>query len=209
MKKIMTRKIMSCNKVYTICYNALDVFNSKKEAKEFYSSCYYMSEGAEHERYASILVNLNFSNIGKDNSSTYCSKINIKNFTGDDDFIKITLNNKLSIEDTIKYYEETIEPILEVSNEYEINFNNKIPFEDFGADSENYNMHSFSNYYKDILKKYDIKVDNIYTKEKSDGKYELIINDKIIDIKAWDNLNSVIDNMDTFLDSYKGEQLEI
>lgn len=32
---------MNCNKVYTVCYDTLDVFDKKREAKDFYSDCYY------------------------------------------------------------------------------------------------------------------------------------------------------------------------
>lgn len=80
------------NKVYTVCYDRLDVFNNKSEAKDFYSDCYYMSEGAEHERYASILVDLNFSNIGKDNVSTYCREISVKQ---EDKILNIRLDKAL------------------------------------------------------------------------------------------------------------------
>ena len=53
---IMVKNMRYNNKIYTVCYDTLDVFNTKEEAKKFYSECYYMSEGAEQERYASILI---------------------------------------------------------------------------------------------------------------------------------------------------------
>lgn len=58
---------MKFDKIYTVCYDTLDVFNTKEEARKFYSDCYYNSEGAEHERYANILIDLNFCDIGKYN----------------------------------------------------------------------------------------------------------------------------------------------
>ena len=190
---------MNYNNIYTVCYNSLDVFFSKEEAKQFYNECYYMSEGAERERYASILVNLNFSNVGKDNVSTYCSEINIKNNKNNQEFVKIKLNNHLSIENTIKFYEEKIQPILEVSNGYGIDFNDKIPFEYFGDDSESFNLQSFSDYYKEILEKFNLKVESIKTESKSDGKYIITINEEEFDIDAWDNLSEVLDNVDSML----------
>ena len=69
---------MKSKKIYTICYDTLDVFNSKKEASNFYRTCYYMSEGSEHERYASILIDLQENNIGMDNVSDSCNKISVK-----------------------------------------------------------------------------------------------------------------------------------
>jgi len=186
------------DKIYTVCYDTLDVFNSKEEAKKFYSECYYMSEGAEHERYASILVDLNFSNLGKDNVSKYCNEISIKQ-NNSDKLLKIKLNDSLSIEDTIKFYEEKVLPILEVSDDYGVDFTNRTPFEDFGSDVESYTNASFSDYYKELLEKFDVKVDSIQTYPHSDGKYTLIIDDEEFDITAWDDIEGIIDNVDTII----------
>ena len=64
--------------IYTISDNSLDVFKTKQEANKFYSTCYRCSKGTEQERYASVLNELKFSNVGKDNASKTCNKINIK-----------------------------------------------------------------------------------------------------------------------------------
>ncbi len=192
------------NKVYTVCYDRLDVFNNKSEAKDFYSDCYYMSEGAEHERYASILVDLNFSNIGKDNVSTYCREISVKQ---EDKILNIRLDKALSIEDTINFYEEKVQAILEVSDDYGIDFNRMVPFDEFGSDEESDYMSSFSKYYQELFKKFNISVDNISTEEISDGKYNLVVDDTELTIKAGDKIESVIDNIDTMLEISKKKDL--
>lgn len=200
--------IMKYNdKIYTVCYDTLDVFNTKEEAKKFYGECYYMSEGAEHERYASILVDLNFSNLGKDNVSKYCNEISIKQ-NDSDKFIKLKLNDSLSIEDTINFYEEKVSPILEVSEDYGINFNIRTPFEDFGSDVESYTNTSFSDYYKELLERFDLKADNIQTESRSDGKYTLTIDGEEFDIVAWDGLSEVIDNVDSMLEVLNKNKIE-
>ena len=210
---IIMVKIMKYNdKIYTVCYDTLDVFNTKEEAKKFYSECYYMSEGAEHERYASILVDLNFSNLGKDHVSTDCREISIKMNSNENEFLKINLNKYLSIEDTIKYYKEKIAPILKVSDNYGANVFIKTPFEDFGSDSESYTNISFSDYYKELLEKFDLKVNNIQTESRADGKYTMTIDGEEFDIVAWDNLSGVIDNVDSMLealDKNKESEMEI
>ena len=192
------------NKVYTVCYDRLDVFNNKSEAKDFYSDCYYMSEGAEHERYASILVDLNFSNIGRDNVSTYCREISVKQ---EDKILNIRLDKALSIEDTINFYEEKVQAILEVSDDYGIDFNIMVPFDEFGSDEESDYMSSFSKYYQELFKKFNISVDNISTEEISDGKYNLVVDDTELTIKAGDKIESVIDNIDTMLEISKKKDL--
>lgn len=192
------------NKVYTVCYDRLDVFNNKSEAKDFYSDCYYMSEGAEHERYASILVDLNFSNIGRDNVSTYCREISVKQ---EDKILNIKLDKALSIEDAINFYEKKVQPILEVSDDYGIDFNRMVPFDEFGSDEESDYMSSFSKYYQELFKKFNISVDNISTKEISDGKYNLVVDDTELTIKAGDKIESVIDNVDTMLEISKKKDL--
>lgn len=70
--------------VYTICYNTLDVWENKQDAIEFYTECFYNSEGCEHERYANILADLHFVNIGRDRVDNIVWKIRfmIKNKLG-------------------------------------------------------------------------------------------------------------------------------
>ena len=67
-------------------------------------------------------------------------------------------------------------------------------------------MCSFSKYYNEILKKLNYNFD-IKTNEVSDGKYELIINDEyLLDIKAWDSIRDVLDNVETILELEKEKQ---
>lgn len=192
--------------VYTICYDSLSVFKSKEDAKKFYSECYQMSEGAEHERYASILVDLNFSNVGKDNVSSDCRDIRIE--MDEDEFLIIELDEDLSSDEAIKYYEEKIQPILDVSDDYGVDFNRIVPFDDFGSDEEMDYMSSFSKYYKELFEKFDIEVDSIYTEEISDGKYNLIVNDLELRLRASDKIESIIDNVETMIEISKNKDID-
>lgn len=198
---------MSYSDVYTVSYNCLDVFKTKREAQKFYTTCYHCSEGAEQQRYASILVNLNFSNLGKDNVSKNCDEIHIKLQGNKDKFITIKLDDYLSIDNTIKYYEENIKPILDISEAYNIDFNNEIPFEYFGSEEE-INMYTFSSYYMDIIKKMGIDVKSIVTIEKSAGKYEMKVDENIIDVRAWDKLDDVFENIKTIKELFKEKNKE-
>lgn len=198
---------MSYSDVYTVSYNCLDVFKTKREAQKFYTTCYHCSEGAEQQRYASILVNLNFSNLGKDNVSKNCDEIHIKLQGNKDKFIIIKLDDYLSIDNTIKYYEENIKPILDISEAYNIDFNNEIPFEYFGSEEE-INMYTFSSYYMDIIKKMGIDVKSIVTSEKSAGKYEMKVDENIIDVRAWDKLDDVFENIKTIKELFKEKNKE-
>lgn len=198
---------MSYSDVYTVSYNCLEVFKTKREAQKFYTTCYHCSEGAEQQRYASILVNLNFSNLGKDNVSKNCDEIHIKLQENKDKFITIKLDDYLSIDNTIKYYEENIKPILDISEAYNIDFNNEIPFEYFGSEEE-INMYTFSSYYMDIIKKMGIDVKSIVTSEKSAGKYEMKVDENIIDVRAWDKLDDVFENIKTIKELFKEKNKE-
>ena len=190
---------MSYSDIYTVCYNRLGVFKTKDDAQLFFFECYLMSEGAEHERYGSILTDLKFSNLGKDNISEFCNEINIRQTNEDDTSINVELDTFLSIDDAIKYYEEKVKPILSVSEDYDVDFSKGIPFEYFGSDNDGYTNSSFSEYYKYILEKFDIFPDEIYTSDWSDGKYNLVVNGNEFKLTAWDNLNSVIDNVDSII----------
>lgn len=101
--------------------------------------------------------------------------------------------------------DEKKEAILKVSKDYDVDFSTKLPFEYFDADNGNYNMSSFTGYYNDIFKKLDINFDSMLTKEKSDGKYELILDDNILDLSAWDSLENVIDNVDSAIEFYRNK----
>lgn len=183
-------------RVYTVCYDRLYVFDSKEKAKSFFGGCYYASEGAEQNRYASILIGLDYNNIADDGVSKGCKQINVN--VKDEDLVSCELEYKMSFDDAIKYYQEKILPVLKVADDYGVDFLKHIPFEQFGSDEEIDYMTSFSKFYNDIL---DGALQNVETIEKSDGKYEMKINDQlVIDIRAWDNLKSVVDNVETIKD---------
>ena len=58
-----------------------------------------------------------------------------------------------------------------------------------------------------LFKKFNISVDNISTEEISDGKYNLVVDDTELTIKAGDKIESVIDNIDTMLEISKKKDL--
>ena len=108
----------------------------------------------------------------------------------------------------IKYYEEKVKPILEVSEKYSVDFNNSTPFEDFGSDEETYTNTSFSNYYKEILEKMNINDVNILTESFSDRKYKLTINNQEFKITTWDRLKTVLDNVNLMIEKFKENDIE-
>lgn len=198
------------SKIYAACYDTLYVFNSKEQAKKFFGTCYYSSEGAEKERYAAILADLNFSNIGKDNISKYISDISIKINNNENNYLKVSLAEELSIEDSIKYYEEKIKSVIEISDKYNIDFNNYHPFQDFGSDEESFFNRSFSEYYNEICKKIDISISDITTEEISDGKYILMVDgNDITQISAWDTLENVMETINDLNELSKDKCKEI
>ena len=111
------------------------------------------------------------------------------------------------------YFKHLIKPKYKEFNAVNgINFNIGTPFEDFGSDVESYTNTSFSDYYKELLEKFNLKVDNIQTESRSDGKYTITINDEEFDIVAWDGLSEVIDNVDSMfqvLTKNKESEMEI
>lgn len=190
MEKYMNKKYNT----YGVCYDTLYVFKTKEEAKKYFTECYELSEGAERERYASILIDLNKTNLADDNVSVKCKEIAIK-YDVEQRFLNIYLNEPLSIESTVKFYENNVKPVIEVSDDYEIRFKQNIPFEYFGSDAENNT--SFTEYYNSILKKQGYSNIDIQTIPRSDGKYILIINDEDFDIRAWDNFDNVLDTLES------------
>lgn len=185
------------NKIYIICYNALDVYDSKEEAINFYNQCSKLCKGNEKQRYETVVNELKTKNIATDNISTYCDKINIFDNDKFENGITLNLDYAIDKDEIIEYYEKRVNPILKVSNDYGIDLKSEIPFQDFGDDNESYNMSSFSNYYKELLTNIGFKIDDVKTNSLSDGKYRLIVNNKNqIDITAWDNLDNIVDNVE-------------
>lgn len=194
--------------IYTICCESLSVFKSKEDAKKFYKICSLSSDGKEKERYMNVLINLDSNEIATDNSTRFCDKITIQ--TNDDNKFIVYNTESSSIKETINKYETILKPILEISNKYNINFNSKIPFEDFGDDDSSFFMYSFSSYYQELLKKFNIDIEKIYTYEVSDGKYNMQVNDNItIGIKAWDNFKDVVNNTVAIMIKLYDKDLEL
>lgn len=53
--------------VFTVCYNRLSIFPTRKSAIDFYKECMYGSEGSERERYTNIYLDLlDGSDVGLD-----------------------------------------------------------------------------------------------------------------------------------------------
>lgn len=82
-------------------------------------------------------------------------------------------------------------------------------FMNFGSDRDE-NLLSFSDMYKDILDKLNIKYNSIYTSDVSDGKYlteiELVDGTKLnLDNKAWDDSEDIADNISYVLKSQEKE----
>ena len=145
---------------------------------------------------------------GKDNVSKNCDEIHIKAQENKDKFITIKLDDYLSIDNTIKYYEEKIKPILNISENYDVDFTEKIPFECFGSDADSYTNSSFTDYYREILKNRNINIDSICTNDWSDGKYNLIVNGNDFKITAWDSLKDVIDNIDSIEKTLEEKEMQ-
>lgn len=190
------------NEIFTICYDSLSVYKNKTDAIKFYNNCYMMCEGAERERYASILFDLNNNNnIATDNVSKDCRDIYIHTNNYYDRPLKVNLLDKLSINEGINYYKNNVLPILEVCNDESVRFDCRIPFEDYGADRD-INMRSITDFYSKLLNKRNVDFKDIYTNEICDGKYELKINNDLsLKLEAWDDFDIVVDNINT-IDEY-------
>lgn len=113
-------------------------------------------------------------------------------------------------EKSFDYYENIISKILDVSDDYNIYFDSYCPFELFGSDDDVHNlcMYSFSEYYKEILQKNNIDIESIITKEKSDGKYIITIdNNHDFEVNAWETLDNVVDNVESMISELKEKEV--
>lgn len=94
------------------------------------------------------------------------------------------------------YYDFALGKVIEYFKE------NKIKdLMDYGSDSD-FGLISLSDMYKEIMQKLDIKYENVYTENVSDGKYRTTIilenNPKIVlDISAWNGIKTVAENVES------------
>lgn len=112
--------------------------------------------------------------------------------------------------ESFSYYENIINKILDISDEYHIDFDNHCPFDSFGSDDESkdFGMYSFSEFYKEILEKNDIEIKDISTRGKSDGKYIVTIdNNYEFEINAWEKLDNVFNNVESMINVIKEKDL--
>ena len=107
---------------YSVCYDRLGVFENDETLRDFFRECYSMSEGAEQSRYLSVLINsAAHRKVAEDFVSEDCREIAIKNDKYSERSLVIELNERKNFEDTINYFEKTVKPILDVSEDYNIN----------------------------------------------------------------------------------------
>ena len=189
---------------YVVCYNSLYVFSNKNEATKFFTECYLMSEGHEQQRYTLILMNLALDEkISRDFVENECSEIVIKNSNFKEQYITVELNQWMPIDDTVKYYEEKIKPILEISKKYDVNFFHNVPFSSFGINKE----HKIANYYKELLEHYNIPVNSIEDEYISDGIYEITINNEHkFNITVRDKIYEIITNLNSIENKIKNKE---
>ena len=110
------------------------------------------------------------------------------------------------------YYENIIDKILDVSDKYNVDFDDFCPFADFGSDDEldSFATYSFSEFYKEILEKDNIFVEDISTKEKSNGKYIITINNNhIFETNTWEKLYDVFNIVESMINVIKENEDKI
>jgi hypothetical protein len=74
----------SYGEVYTICYNAVDIWKSKKAAMDFYEEAIYACEGAERERYINVYRDLkDGETFAYDGNGNNVREIHIRDDNGD------------------------------------------------------------------------------------------------------------------------------
>ena len=141
--------------------------------------------------------------------SVMCDKLTIK--CDEYDLInKMIEENK--DDKSFSYYEKIINNIIEVSDDYDVKFHRDCPFDGFGSDEESkkFGMYSFSEFFKEILEKNNIEIEDISTREKSAGKYIVTIdNNHEFEINAWEKLDNVFDDVESMINVIKDKNLEI
>lgn len=190
-------------KMYVVCYNRLNVFNDRKEAISFFFNLYKNSD-KNKKIYEKILTDLNYKKIATDGISKTCFDILLHTKNG----LDVELNDNMNIKTAISLYENIISPILDVSNEYSVFFDNKNPFKNFDSDEKSCKSKKFLDYYKRILKKFGVSFDNIFTKRVSNEKYILNIDNYNFEINKCDKVEIVIDNIMKIIELFKTKEIE-
>lgn len=121
------------------------------------------------------------------------------------DLIVEKVDNENSNDNLFEYYQKIISNILDVSKNYCVDFDSRIPFQDFGSDKDAAygTVYSFSNYYREILECLNININNISTDGWSDGKYKLIVNEEEFKITAGDNFDAIVDNVNSMIELFQ------
>lgn len=216
------------NNLYIIHLNTLIIFQDTKNVKryverlyDFFNKYYPNKKSSLNFFYRKILQNKKYNerkpsiedkifmfptNTRSHSKNNHVNQICIMDYKNK--ILKINLNNYLTGIDAVQFYKRKIVPILNVSKAFDIDFTKRIPFEYFGADGiSEISDYSFTSYYKYLLNYCGINVNDATTKEISDGKYEMKINNQIIDVRAWDKIEDVLDNVDTILEIIENKEL--
>lgn len=194
-------------KKYYYALNSAETNNIRKKYLDLNN--YYYNLLSEDDKNSLYTTNMSekakqYRNHSKDLYNEMYSKIANKCFEYDLINKKTKESNK-----SFDYCHKIISTILDVSDDYKINFDSKTPFQDFGNDddSEFGNMYSFSKYYKEILEKLSIKIDNISTRNWSDGKYIIDFGENNeLELSVYENVDNVIDNIETIIAMQKQKE---
>lgn len=192
---------------YVACCNSIYIFNDKVDLKKYFSEKLSETNGPLKQCYATILRNYDSeTNFLSDGLTEKCKEIIIKDNKYSNMYISLDMENEMTVKEIIKYYENIINPILTVSNEYNVHFINRNPFQDFGSDEDAAygSMYSFSNYYKEILNLLDVNINDVTTEEIRPGKYSLTLNNEYeITTYSDEKLAGVINNIETLIQHFK------
>lgn len=198
---------------YAVCCDSIYIFNNEVDLKKYFKERYSQTNGPLKQRYASLLRNYNNKNIfSSDGLTEKCKEIIIKDDKYSNMYISLDISEAMTIQETIDYFENIIQPILEISNKYNVHFINSSPFQDFGSDEDAaYGaLYSFSNYYKEILEKLNLDVKDILTEEIRAGKYSITINNEYeINTYSDEKLAGVINNIESLKTILKDKEEEI
>lgn len=87
-------------------------------------------------------------------------------------------------------------------------YNDIYNFMEYGSDREVYTNPTFTKLYKELLDLLDVKYENIYTEDVSDGKYETTIELKngkelVIDTSGWSEIEIITNNLRNIMEEYK------
>ena len=184
---------MKDNEIYIVVDKSLCIWDDFESVINYYTHAYNVCKKCNdyyYPEYAAIVLDVA-------QGFRYSNPRNLKNCNGIHDYrgkgtysyINHPFSKRMDIFEGINFWDTKIKKVLEVCDNYDIDYNNN-GFKE--TDNE-----TIKRFYMKLFNEFDVDANSIFFEKKDDSSFELIVSDKIkVNISRTDKIMDVLNNVE-------------